>query len=73
MAADALAKFSEEAGTPFTVEEFLQALTPSGEIPDSQLEGVAGGYFIAPTFGEAVRDLAIGCSPLATFFKLRSL
>lgn len=38
--AEALASLSAEAGTPFTVEEFLTAQT---ELSEKDLEGVAGG------------------------------
>jgi len=40
--AERLAALSQEAGTPFTSEEFLSAST-SRELSEAELEGVSGG------------------------------
>lgn len=55
--AEKIAKLSESAGTPFTAEEYLQALAESAnELSESQLGTVAGGAW-RPTSGNILASI----------------
>ena len=61
------ARLSEEAGTPFTAEEFLAAQSSGGsssELTDEQLAGVAGGGDFENFFASILTSFAMGkCDP----------
>src|SRR4051812_522247 len=40
---EALVRLSKQAGTPFTVEEFISTIPKMDELSNAELEGVAGG------------------------------
>jgi Nif11 domain len=66
--AEKLAKLSESAGTPFTVEEYLKSVAESSEeMSAQQLHSVAGGVW-DPTFANillSVISVGAGCAVLA--------
>lgn len=67
--AESLAKLSENAGTPFTVQEYLQAVAQtSDEMSETQLRGVAGGVW-EPSRGNlmlSIFTIGLGCAVMAT-------
>jgi len=44
-ALDSIAALSQEYGTPVSADELRAAATPTGELSEAELDGVAGGYY----------------------------
>lgn len=53
-----IVRLAEQAGTPFTTEEFLAATTPAQELSEEELSGVAGGVIVNKTKSEMMRNQA---------------
>src|ERR1700677_377857 len=77
--AEKVAKLSQSTDTPFTAQEYLEAVADSSDSSDEmspeQLHAVAGGVF-APTVGNVVGSiltLGIGCAVLAIHTALMKL